>query len=394
MARLPKPWYWEERKSYYVTIRGERHNLGEDKVEADRKFHELMARPSETINKPEPVTNGNELTIIELFDKYLDWCQKHRELRTYEWYRDHIQNFINTLKEPDQKPVSFLKPFHVVEWVDKHENWGPAYRKGAIVAIQRPMNWAMKIGHLQANPIKNIDKPRSQRRESQVTPEQFATIIERYSEDDPFRKLMVFAWDTGARPQETSRIEARHLELAKHRILLPPAEAKGKRKWRVIYLTERAEQIATEMAVAHPEGPLFRNENNQPWSRFAISNRFDRLHLALGIETLKAQGIMIPPLPRFNRRKYANKADLASARKEHKENLTKRRKEILKLARQNNKKFAAYDFRHGFATRKLIEGHDFLTIAELMGHSDGRMLASTYQHLDQHTEHLRKVLEG
>jgi integrase len=57
-------------------------------------------------------------------------------------------------------------------------------------------------------------------------------------------------------------------------------------------------------------------------------------------------------------------------------------------------KFCGTAFRHGFATRKLVEGHDHLSVAELLGHSNGRMLAETYQHLADHDTHLRKVLNN
>jgi hypothetical protein len=43
MARSPKPWYRDDRQAWFVTIRGERHNLGPDEQEAKREFHELMA---------------------------------------------------------------------------------------------------------------------------------------------------------------------------------------------------------------------------------------------------------------------------------------------------------------------------------------------------------------
>lgn len=46
-----------------------------------------------------------------------------------------------------------------------------------------------------------------------------------------------------------------------------------------------------------------------------------------------------------------------------------------------------------FATRKLIQGHDHLTIAELMGHRDGTMLAKVYADLDRNDAHLKKALE-
>ena len=43
---------------------------------------------------------------------------------------------------------------------------------------------------------------------------------------------------------------------------------------------------------------------------------------------------------------------------------------------------------------RCIAGHDHLTVAELLGHADGTMLAKVYAHLDQADEHLRKALEG
>jgi hypothetical protein len=91
------------------------------------------------------------------------------------------------------------------------------------------------------------------------------------------------------------------------------SEAKGKRRPRVILLHGRALEIIRRLLSTRREGKLFLNEDGRPWKRFAIANRFDRLHLALGIEALKEQGIAIPPLPRFNRRAYADKAALAAA---------------------------------------------------------------------------------
>jgi len=56
-------------------------------------------------------------------------------------------------------------------------------------------------------------------------------------------------------------------------------------------------------------------------------------------------------------------------------------------------KKTAYDMRHGFATRKLVQGDDHLAIAELMGHRDGTMLAKVYAHLDRNDAHLKRALE-
>jgi hypothetical protein len=50
------------------------------------------------------------------------------------------------------------------------------------------------------------------------------------------------------------------------------------------------------------------------------------------------------------------------------------------------------DARHGFATRELVQGHDHLTVAELMGRRDGPMLAMVYSHLGRDGTHLKHAL--
>jgi hypothetical protein len=77
MARIPKPWWREDRQSWFVTISGERYNLGSDKTEAFRKFHELMgAKPDAPKQEPD------QLATVEVFDKFLAWSQKHNAPRT------------------------------------------------------------------------------------------------------------------------------------------------------------------------------------------------------------------------------------------------------------------------------------------------------------------------
>jgi integrase len=288
--------------------------------------------------------------------------------------------------------VSALKPFHVIEWAEEHADWSDAYRRGAIVAIQRPFNWAEELGYISASPVKKIEKPQPQRRESHITPGDFAAIAGRYTEGDPFRDLVEFAWHSGCRPQEARHIEARHVHLEDECIVLPKEEAKGKRRARVILLHGRALEIVRRLLAVRPEGKLFRNQAGRPWKRFAVANRFDRMHLALGIAALKEQGIAIPPLPRFNRHAYADKAALAAARKEHGQKLRERRKAILKVARQHGRKSALVDARHGFCQHLLEGGANHLVVAELMGHSTGRMVAETYSHMNQATAHLREAL--
>ena len=337
MARTPKPWFWTDRQAYFVTVRGTRHNLGADKAEADRLFHGLMACK---VTPPPAAPSAGGPTVADICDKFLDWCQRHRAARTYDFYRDHLQDFL-TASETGHLPATALKPFHVVEWADGHgPSWSPACRRGAIVAAQRPFNWAVKVGHLPVSPIPHVEKPRAQRRELAVTAEDWAKIKASYPEGDPFADVLEFCWETGARPQEAKRLEARHVDLAKLRAVFPAAEAKGRRRPRVVYLTRRAVALVEKQLTGRPGGVLFVNRDGNPWTAFAMANRFGRLAKSVGV------------------------------------------------------KFCGTAFRHGFCQKHLEKGTDHLTVAELMGHADGKMVATTYSHMNRADRHLRDALES
>ena len=94
MAHSPKPWFREDRQAWFVTVNGKRHHLGLDEKEAKRKFRELMAAPEP---KPTSAQPGAAFSVAEIFEKFLDWSQKHREPTTYEWLQYRIQMFINVL---------------------------------------------------------------------------------------------------------------------------------------------------------------------------------------------------------------------------------------------------------------------------------------------------------
>jgi integrase len=278
-------------------------------------------------------------TLSFIFGKYLDWCRRHRAPRSVEWYQGHLDGFLKHLGDQARMPATDLKPFHVIEWVDSHETWGDTYRRGAIVAVQRALNWAEEMGYVAASPVKRVKKPPAGRRDNPMTPDDFQALLARLPEGDPFRDLFLFVWHSGCRPQEARHVEPRHVQLDLQRVVIPKEEAKGKRHSRVIYLHGPALAVVTRLMAERAEGKLFRNSRGAPWTKYAVCNRMHRLSAATG------------------------------------------------------RRLALYDARHGFATRKLVQGHDHLTIAELMGHRDGTMISQVYGHLDRQADHLKRALE-
>ena len=206
-----------------------------------------MATRNSAISAAPKSPHIDGLTLAELFEKYLDWCLKHREKRTYDGYLWHLQRFIDHLKAAG-KPASEmaavdLRPFHVNEWLDSHTDWGQTYRRNAIASIKRAFVWGEEEGHLDASPLKKLKKPMAKRREKYMRPEDWAKIRDSYKAGDPFRLFLEFCWETGCRPQEARVIEARHVHLDKALVAIPPEEAKGRKKWRLIRLEGRGLEI-------------------------------------------------------------------------------------------------------------------------------------------------------
>jgi integrase len=325
MPRDPKPWFRKDRDAWFVTINGRRFNLGPDRAAAHDRFHELM------LTGGEGDTSNGAVTVFGLFDDFLEWTKAQRAPRTYEWYRDFLEAFSAFLKV--DRSALRLKPVDVLRWVAKHPQWSLAYQRDCIRSIQRPFRWAHRVGLIDRNPIQFIDKPPAQRREQIVTVEEYPNVLANIR-SARFKDLVTAAWETGARPQELTRVEVRHVDLRNSRWVFPPNEAKVKNRHRIIYLNPEALRLTREALERVSEGPLFRNRAGRPWNAWAINCQFTRLKERIG------------------------------------------------------RRLCLYVFRHSFATRMLMAGVDPMTVATLLGHADASMLGKVYQHLAQCPQHL------
>jgi integrase len=150
------------------------------------------------------------------------------------------------------------------------------------------------------------------------------------AKDQEFKEWLLVMLETGARVEEMLRIEARHLQKENRVLLFPAKESKGRRKIRVIHLPDQSFEIISRLAGEHPEGKLFLNTEGRPWNKDSINCRFKPMKVKLGIPKLTATAL-----------------------------------------------------RHSYAYDKLDRGVDSAHVAELMGHSDTRMLMTRYGHLSK-----------
>ena len=387
MSRTPKPWYWEERKSWYVTIRGDRKNLGPDKKEAYQEFHRLMGKPPEAA----PV-RVQGMPVVAIIDQFLESLQENGAAAdTYIWYQTRLQIFARRNPALD---VADLRPFHVQQWIDSIRR-SPGTKRNYARSIMRCMKWAEEQGLIDRSPIAHFKKPKGGIRQTVIGPEEYQVILGSIR-NDSFRDLCIFAWETGARAAECLAIEKRHVDLTGHRIVFPVDEEKMQRALRIIYLTETAEEMVRRLILRHPTGPIFRNSDGRPYTTEAVNCAFIALQMRTGLQAMKEEGFTL------TEEEIAQKiATLKPERKWKKRNIRKspaelREEAMRKLryaaARLRAKKFCLTVFRHSYCHRLLKSGVDALTVSVLMGHADPTMIARVYSHLSHAPEYLRDVL--
>lgn len=330
MAREPKIWFRESKQAWYTTIHGEQINLGKDKAAAKIEFRQRMNTYHEA--KPVTVFKGN---VWQIMDAFLEDASLNTAPATYDWYKTRLQYFKDDV--PDM-PVRSLKPFHVKDWLNG-KKWGSTFKAGIITALKRVFNWAVEDERIEVSPIRSLKKPATEHRELTITSEDFANILLKLRKD-AFRDILTFIWLTGCRPQEARTIEAKWIKHDERIIVFPVKKSKGKKRARVIHLTDEAYAILAKWALKSPEGPVFRNRLKSPWTANAFACRFYRLEEKIGLH------------------------------------------------------LNMYALRHSYAHSGLTKGGIAPEVmAALLGHTDTRMIYSTYGHLLKATDFMRAAAE-
>jgi integrase len=244
------------------------------------------------------------------------------------------------------------------------------------------MTWARQQGYIDENPIRDLEVPGATAREVFISGEEFERACGLIRDRD-FLELCRVTFEVGCRPQEILRIEARHCDFKNSRWVLPPSEAKGKRKPRIIYLTPRALDISLRLAEKYPTGRLFRNSKDKPWTMASVNCGFSRLRARMGRHAIMEQGLDIQELMaaelRLTRPELKGPKDLSQSERNKLRNT---------VAARHATRLSLYALRHSWATNALQSGLDSLTVAVLMGHSDPSTLARVYQHLSLNPRHL------
>jgi integrase len=320
----PEPFFRKSTKSWYVQIDGKQIALGKDRDKAFEKYYAMMLGR-------QPIQA--DIRVQEVLGMFLSWCEGHRALGTYTWYRNHLKSFREYIGST--LTLANLKPHHIQSWLDaKYKKLSNTHQNGAVRAVMRAMNWLVKGGHIPANPLANVERPAYEPREVYITPDQWIKALASVKQRDPFRDFLMFLRLTGCRPQEARAIEARHFDRFAKTILFPVKESKGKKYKRVIPLHNEAVAIVARLSLKHPSGKIFVNTHGKPWTKNVLASRFQKMRLKLKFP------------------------------------------------------FFAYAIRHTYVTDALLRGIDPTTVATIVGHRDATMVLRVYQHMNLNTGHI------
>lgn len=259
---MRKPFYFTQKKAWYVRIDGKLVRLDQDKQKAEDKYHALMA--TDEINA--------SVAVVYLIDAAIEWMKTNRAGKTTKWYQDHLQSFTNSIG--GGLLISELKPHHVTKWLDK-QAWSDNTKHRAVAAVQRVFNWARKQGYIVRSPLEGMEKPEASPRDVLVSEEHFKEAVAK-TPDQAGKDFWTFLWETGCRVQEAKMVSTEHFHEAERRLVIPKKRAKGKKKARVIYLNDVALEIVTRRIKEQGPGLILRNRRKKPWTKEAIKSRTAR----------------------------------------------------------------------------------------------------------------------
>ncbi len=279
-----KPWYWADRKAWYVTLKKKQIRLADNEKDATREFYKLMAAEG----KLEAV-RADGITVAEACERFIDSVQ-HLRASTRRLYVDRLGPFAAQFRDAR---LDQLTPAIAVGFVTNYQGTGKKHtfcdstRSQMFKHILMLYRWAKDTGLLATNPLSRFKNPwRVAVRNRPMTEAECQAILSDPGTSEAFRELFTFIVATGARPGEIIKIEARHLDARQPIARLQPTEHKTGTKTgrqREIYFPIDLIEILRTYAHNRPKGPLLRNHYGKPWNPQVVSHVFRESRIRLGL---------------------------------------------------------------------------------------------------------------
>jgi integrase len=340
---MQKVWYRKSKQCWFATITegGRQQQIRLVKAPNDRDGKKLAEKQliDELAARNIPQDDGEGVraprwaTVSHILTAFLKHSREEHEPETAEWH-ERLLRLFQTLY--GKVRYARIRKKHVKAWLKK-SGYNPTSQNKALGVLKRAFNWAVEEELIPRNPIAHVKKPRPLVRDRILTAEERRLILSSIK-GVAFREYVQAMTLTGCRPGEVARLTKEHVDLVRGVwIFTKHKTVKKTGKPRLVYLCPEALELTRRLVAERPEGPLFLNSRNKPWTRNSVRLRFRTL-----------------------RRKFPEL-----------------------------KGVIAYTYRASFATDALEAGVGDATVAQLLGHQGTDTLHKFYARLSHKEEHMK-----
>lgn len=321
--------------SFFVKLGGRRIGLGNDRAAAERRFYAIMAQRTNASAAPRPAPS---ISVGELFDEFLVVNQQRWTDANLAFNKAYLLQFSEFVG--DRQLAADVITHDVERWALSRGWTNPNTIANAKGVIKAAFRFGLEMGLLIRNPIASLRKPTRTRREFVLAPDQQRALLASLKRQPALDRICRTMLATGARPQEARLATAAEFVAADRCLYWPAGKAPKGKDERRIYLAGDALAIVRKLVKPAPEGPLFRDDSGQPWSKETLSRSL-KVH---------AHELTLPDL-------------------------------------------VPYTLRHTFATNALANGVDPERLRILMGHRDLSMVIRYYSHLNERRDEMRAAAD-
>ena len=335
---MSEPYYRPERGHWAARIDGRRRVLvqGPNDRKTKAEAWAILTRIKKEIADGIPARG----TVKELVNAY--WAAAERQVKIGELADSTIDRrrkvLISFGRRLGRVLVSDLRAHHVEQWLAAdHPNWGATTLNTRIGWIKRVFSWGVEVGLCQRSPIAGMNRPQPTTRQDFIEPADWDRLLDACTPAE-LREIVGFALHSACRVEEIWKLEARYHRAGKFE--LPIRRSKGKRQSRVIRYPTSLSQLVCRLITAHPDGPVFRASNGEPWNKDSLNCGLRRARQKLGWGVLN--GTML---------------------------------------------------RHSACYARLVAGQNPLMVQKLMGHKSGRMIEQRYGHIESNEDVMRAAAD-
>lgn len=340
---MRKPYFIKRLACWYVkNSKGKELRLDPDKTKAFNIWHEMQAAG---------VSSGENATVAGLIETFFDELEgtvSETRMSALIYYAscfamDHARDVATNVKPSTvTRWLKLPKPGRAKADPDEPRTpitWGASSRRHASALLKRIWRWAHNNGRIKLNSLADLKLPECEYRDAAIdfeTHEKLVNHCQSIEEARPFA-LYLIASRCGARPQQIREVTAANVNRECNQWVFKKHKTSEKTgKPLIVYLSPCLQTLTKILLASRPKGPLFLNTYGNPWKSDTVTQRMERLR---------------------------KKLDLPDGT-------------------------VAYLYRHAMATDALVAGQSISVVAQLLGHTDTRMVSKVYGHLDKHSRYL------